>query len=83
MNLFEELESAARKQLREGDLPQWLADPVLEVAHHPERFQQKEYLVEMLLDQVSNFDTYGEAGCCKWAFDHEDVKRTLDRLKEG
>lgn len=82
MNVFTELEEATKQQYFQGDLPKWLADPVLVVARSPELFQEKEYLVEILLAQVREYDVYAEAGCCKWAYDHEDIARTLRWLEE-
>jgi hypothetical protein len=83
MNVFTRLEQAVTAQYEQGDLPQWLADPALEVAHAPAKYQDSEYLVELLIEQVEDFDVYAEAGCCKWAYDHEDIARTLKWLKEG
>lgn len=81
--VFRELEEAVIEQHEHGEFPTWLAEPVLEVARNPERYAGREYLVELLAAQVKDYDVYGEAGCCKWAFDHEDVKRTLRWLEEG
>ena len=82
MDLFTELAEATNQQYLHGDLPQWLADPVLAVARSPELCQGTEYLVEILLAQVREYDVYAEAGCCKWAYDHEDIARTLRWLDE-
>lgn len=82
MNLFEELAEATNQQYLHGDLPKWLADPVLAVARSPERYQGKEYMVEILLAQMREYDVYADTGCCKWAYDHEDIARTLRWLEE-
>jgi hypothetical protein len=82
MSVFEELEEVTNQQYLHGDLPKWLADPLLAVARSPELFRGKEYLVEILLAQVAEYDVYAEAGCCKWAYDHEDIARTLRWLEE-
>ncbi len=82
MDIFNKLEEATNQQFVYGELPTWLAEPVLAVARSPHKFQGKEYLVEMLLAQVQEYDVYGEAGCCKWAYDHEDIARTLRWLEE-
>ena len=37
---------------------------------------------EILVAQVREYDIYAETGCCKWAYDHEDIKRTLRWLEE-
>jgi hypothetical protein len=80
--VFMELEQATIDQYENGELPKWLADPVLDVARNPARYAAKEYLVEILLDQVREYDVYAEAGCCKWAYDHEDIARSLRWLEE-
>lgn len=80
--IFTELEQATRDQFENGELPKWLADPVFHVARNPAEYEGKEYLVEILLDQVLEYDVYAEAGCCKWAYDHEDIARTLRWLEE-
>ncbi len=80
--LFRELEEATIDQYDNKDLPKWLADPVFEVARNPAKYQGKEYLVEILVAQVREYDIYAETGCCKWAYDHEDLKRTLRWLEE-
>ncbi|WP_305042906.1 GSU3529 family protein [Geoalkalibacter sp.] len=80
--IFRELEQATTDQFENGELPKWLADPVLQVARNPARYAGQEYLIEILLDQIRDFDVYAEAGCCKWAYDHEDIARTLRWLEE-
>lgn len=81
-DIFRELEEVTVEQYDHADLPKWLADPVLMVARNPEAYQGKEYLIEILVAQVREYDVYAEAGCCKWAYDHEDIKRTLRWLEE-
>jgi hypothetical protein len=81
--LFADLEEATIQQYENGELPKWLADPVLDVARNPEKYEGKEYLVELLLAQIREYDVYAEAGCCKWAYDHEDIARTLRWLDES
>lgn len=82
MDIFDELAEATNYQYAHGDLPLWLAEPVLEVAGNRDKYRGKEYLVELLVMQVREYDTYAEAGCCKWAFDWEDIKRSLKKLEE-
>lgn len=81
-DIFKELEEVTIEQYDHHDLPKWLAEPVLKVARSPENHQGKEYLVEILVAQVREYDIYAETGCCKWAYDHEDIKRTLRWLEE-
>ncbi len=51
MDLFNKLEEVTNQQSLHGELPQWLADPVLAVARSPQKYQDKEYLEEILLEQ--------------------------------
>lgn len=81
-DIFKELEEVTVEQYDHHDLPKWLAEPVLMVARSPEHYQGKEYLIEILVAQVREYDIYAETGCCKWAYDHEDIKRTLRWLEE-
>jgi len=65
-----------------GPMTTRISPEVLAVARSPQKYQDKEYLVEILLAQVEEYDVYAEAGCCKWAYDHEDIARTLRWLEE-
>lgn len=82
MDVFQELEEITREQYEHGDLPKWLADPLMAVVAHAGDYRGKEYLVEILVAQVREYDVYAEAGCCKWAYDHEDIQRTLRWLHD-
>jgi hypothetical protein len=79
--IFKELKDAVTHQYEHGELPKWLAEPALDVADNPERYSEKEHLIEILIAQVNDYDVYAEAGCCKWAYDHEDIARTLKWLE--
>ena len=80
MNVFERLEKAALRENSEGEIPDYIVPHLLEVAQNPERFDEQEWAVEILLMQVEDFDTYAESGCCKTAFSIEDIYMSLRRL---
>ncbi|MFO7577710.1 MAG: hypothetical protein R6W66_08290 [Pelovirga sp.] len=82
MDIFTELERVTRHEYEHGELPAWLAEPIFRVIENAAHYQGKDYLVEMLIDQLNEYDVYAEAGCCRWASDHEDIKRTLDKLNQ-
>ncbi len=82
MTIFDELKQVVDEQYEHGELPKWLADPVYELLANQEQYSDKEYLVELLTAQLREYDVYAEAGCCKWAYDHEDIKRTLGWLND-
>jgi hypothetical protein len=81
-NLFLELEEVTQQQFVHGELPEWLAQPIFRLIQTPANCAGKEYLLELLIMQVKEYDVYAEAGCCKWAYDHEDIARTLRWLEE-
>lgn len=83
MNIFEDLKQAVTEQYEHGELPKWLADPIYEILENRDQYKDKEYLLEILTAQLKEYDVYAEAGCCKWAYDHEDVQRTLRWIAES
>ncbi len=80
--LFRELETAVEAKRDEGELPGYMAEELLAVARDPGRYGGEEGLVAELLEEVREFSVYADTGCCKFGFDHEDVGRTLRRLRE-
>lgn len=77
MELFDQLERAIRLQSEEGELPEFLVEPLLAIALHPETFRGEEPRVRQLLNQVENFDAYAGAGCFGDSYGPEDLLRTL------
>lgn len=77
MDLFEELRAAAIKRNEEGDFPDWLLAGVLEVANSPDLHGDQHELVELLLAQVREYDTYAGAGCFDASVTADTIARTL------
>ncbi len=80
MNVFDQLAEAALRENRDGEIPDFIVPHLLEVAQHPECYTDQEWVVEILLMQVEDYDTYAESGCCKTAFSIEDIYTSLQRL---
>jgi hypothetical protein len=80
MDLFSRLAAAVKQQHSEGELPDFMLAPLLQVAEHPERFADKTALVEELLEEVEQYETYSNVCCEKIGFSLEDLQRTLKRL---
>ncbi|MBB5021417.1 GSU3529 family protein [Desulfurispira natronophila] len=80
MSVFEELEQTLQYKWEHEDFPDFLVEAVRSVACNPEVYGDREEIVETLLMQVEEYETYAESGCCKTAFDSEDIKVTLQRL---
>lgn len=83
MDLFARLAEATRRQNLEGELPDFVVPLLLSVALHPHRFAERQDLVELLLQEVEDYETYSNVCCEKIGFSLEDIHRTLDRLGVG
>jgi len=81
MSIFEELRQAVLLQHEEGDLPEWLLADILAVADSPDRYADREQLVQHLINQVRDYDPYAGAGCFSESFGLEDIRSTLRKLK--
>ncbi|ADU65684.1 hypothetical protein LGV61_04155 [Desulfurispirillum indicum] len=80
MSVFEDLRAALQRRSDAGEFPDFLYGPVKSIAESPDTYGDREEIVETLLMQVDEYETYAESGCCKTAFDSEDIKVTLKRL---
>ncbi|GAW68770.1 hypothetical protein GPEL0_01f5255 [Geoanaerobacter pelophilus] len=81
MDLFAELKDAAVSKNAEGDFPDWLLAGVLEVANAPELHADQHELVELLLAQVRDYDTYAGAGCFDASVTADTIDRTLRLIR--
>jgi len=82
MTIFDRLEEALSEQRGNDSLPDRLTEEIRAILMAPDRYGDKEYLLEVLLSQVEEYSPYAEAGCCKWAFDSHDIERTLQKIAE-
>ncbi len=80
MSVFERLAKATLRENQNGEIPDYIVPHLLEVAQHSENYTDREWVVEILLMQVEDYDTYAESGCCKTAFSIEDIYTSLARL---
>ena len=80
MELFEELRATAVKQSEEAQFPLWLLTDVLEIANDPVSHAGQIHLVELLLTQIKDFDTYAGAGCFDSSVSAETIKGTIDQI---
>lgn len=78
--LFDRLATAARVQSEEGDFPCWLLADILEIASAPERYAQKTGLIELLLEQVRDFDAHAGAGCFDTSVSAGTIEGTLKKI---
>jgi hypothetical protein len=82
MTIFDRLGKALEEQNETDSLPDRLTAEIRNILRAPERYEQKEYFLEVLLSQIEEYSPYAEAGCCKWAFDSHDIEQTLKKIAE-
>jgi len=83
MDPFMRLVAAARRQSEEADLPYWLLADILRMAAAPERYCGKVDLIELLLSQVEDFDSYAGAGCFDSSVSAGTIQATLREIMLG
>ena len=81
MDVFARLTETVNQQSREGDLPDFIVPLLLKVADNPTAFTGREALVEQLIQQVEEYETFSEMCCEKVGFSLEDIHLTLDMLR--
>lgn len=81
MDIFTRLAAATRRQNSEGELPDFIVPLLLKIAENPADFAGKEDLVELLLQEVEEYETFSNVCCEKIGFSLEDIHRTLDKLR--
>jgi len=77
---MEELRRAARQQHEEGDLPEDLLGEILETLDKVETDTVDDQLLQQLIEQIRDYDSYAGAGCFSTSFGPEDIRRTLKKL---
>lgn len=80
MDRFKDLRYAAYKQSEEGDFPSWLLADILDITGDPERYAGQSELVELLLTQVNNFDSYADAGCFSTCVGASTIEATIRQI---
>ena len=81
MDIFAKLAATARRENKDGELPDFILPLLIKVAENPADFIGREALVAELVMRVEQYETWSELCCEKQGFSLEDIHRTLDRLK--
>lgn len=82
-NVFEDLKSAVAKSQDELDLPDHVANAVLEIANNPVFYASKEILVRELADMVLDYHTYAEACCERLGSTVGDIEFLMNYIKSS
>lgn len=80
VELCARLDRVVDREVREGELPVFLLPVLQQVTGVPARWEQREYLLALLVRQVEEYETYSEMCCEKAGYGIEDIYRTLDKM---
>ena len=80
MELFERLRTVALQQNLSGEFPDWLLAEVVAIADRPERYADSITLVEMLVEQIGDFDPYAGSGCFDSSVAAGTIQATIRKI---
>jgi len=80
MDPFTRVVAAAERQSEEGDFPSWLLADIRRIASDPETYAGKVALIELLIRQVDDFDSYAGAGCFDTSVSAGTIQATLREI---
>lgn len=82
-DVFERLKSAVIKAQNELDLPDHIADSVMEIASRPTFFASKAKIVGDLAEMVLDYHTYAEACCERLGASASDIQYVVGYIKSS
>jgi hypothetical protein len=80
MELFEKLRAVALRQNLDNEFPSWLLAEVMTIADEPDLHEEKVHLIELLIEQIDNFDPYAGTGCFDTSVGAETIQSTIRRV---
>lgn len=80
MELFEILREVATREHRTGEFPSWLLSEVLSIADNADGYRGKVELVQMLIEQIGDFDPYAGTGCFGTSVGAETIRATIGKI---
>jgi hypothetical protein len=83
MDLFGQLRRAVYQAQEENDLPALFARQILAIAAHPQRYRRCRNLLIRLLQQLPQYDTYGQTGYLGMGVNDADIRVTLRKIEEA
>lgn len=83
MPVFERLREATEAAREGQELPDYLALQIFHIIENREKFAGVEEELSLLVDQVTNYDTYGQTGYLGMGVNNVILEKSLKRLMEG
>lgn len=78
--LFAQLQAALKTAQDEQELPDYLADQVQFIIDHQDQFRAKKQDIEHLIEQIAQYDTYGQTGYLGMGVNNVILGNSLKRL---
>ncbi|HKL48112.1 MAG TPA: hypothetical protein VJ882_00530 [Desulfuromonadales bacterium] len=82
MDVFEQLKKAVGQARRENELPDHLAEAILEIAEDPSNYSKCTGLVNRLVERLPDYDTYAQTGYLGMGVNDADIGMLLKAIKE-
>lgn len=81
MDIFERLREVTLAAQQENDLPDFLARRIFYIVEHPQVYGRSPLLLDRLLQQLPEYDTYAQTGYLGMGVDDGDILVTLRQLE--
>ena len=82
MPVFERLREATEAASEGQELPDYLALQIFHIIENREKFVGIDKEISLLVEQVTNYDTYGQTGYLGMGVNNIILEKTLRRLME-
>ncbi|MFO7983366.1 MAG: hypothetical protein R6V08_07950 [Desulfuromonadales bacterium] len=82
MKVFEQLKQVVGKARHENELPDHLAEAILEIAEDPQKYSECSGLVKRLVERLPDYDTYAQTGYLGMGVNDADIGMLLKAIKE-
>lgn len=81
MNVFDRLQQAVQRAQDDNELPDYLAARILRMVGQPDQYQALQADIERLIDQLADYDTYGQTGYLGMGVNNAILEKVIDRLE--
>ncbi|MDW7645849.1 MAG: hypothetical protein SCI25_12520 [Desulfuromonadales bacterium] len=82
MDVMNHLQQAVKRAQDENELPDFLAARILRMAEQPDRYRVLQADIERLIDQLADYDTYGQTGYLGMGVNNVILEKAIERLEE-
>lgn len=83
MDLVKKLRDVVLKHWKNDEFPIRLLTDILEIADTPDSYADRVHLVEILIAQISDYDSYAGAGCFGTSVGAGTIQATIDQIKHN